>query len=191
MPAHSDNAVSAVTPPMAAGTASVAALVLVPPAEVLRLEAKLGGESEVGAAAVEFGALAVDAGASALQATLGAGGRILLTKQLIRMPAIAVGSGLSLPAPFTRGDALGAIEVPSGIELGKLASARPRVMAKESSAVGVPPRAVAAGGVEANAPADWTGRVSIESSPLTREHEHHQTPPGRAEGAESAEVFGN
>ena len=153
LPAHADNAVSAVTPPMAAGIASVPVLALDTPAEVLRLEAKLGGESEV-SAAVEFGRLAVDAGASALRATLGAGGRILLTKQLIRMPAIAEASGPSLAAPFPRGDALGAIADPSGTGLGMVASIRPRVKLKESSAVGAPPRADEAGSTDANAPAD-------------------------------------
>ena len=163
MPAHADNAVSAVTPPIAAGIAGVTVLALGWPAEVLRLEAKLGVESAVDAA-VEFGALAVDAGASALRVTLGAGGRILLTKQLIRMPAIAAGSGLSLAAPFARGDAWGAIADPSATGLGMLARIRPRVNVKESSAVGAPPRADEAGSTDANAPADWTGRVSIKSS---------------------------
>jgi hypothetical protein len=146
-------------------------LALVSSAEVLRLEAKLEtkwcGESAVNPA-TGFGRLAVDAGAPALRATVGAGVRTLVTKQLKRVPAIEDGSELSLATAFTRGDAMGVIEGLSGAELGMFASARPSVKAKEPSAMGIPPKSVEAGSVDASAPADWTWMVSIDSSASDR-----------------------
>ena len=80
----------------------------------------------------------------------------MVTKQFKRFPAIEAESELPPVIPFPRGDALGAIEDPSGTEFGMVARARPRVKAKEPSPAGVPIKAVEAGNVAATAPADWT-----------------------------------
>jgi hypothetical protein len=84
-------------------------IAIVSPAVALRLEAKLGNESEV-ASAADFGGLAVNSVALVLGAAAGAGCRILVTKHFRKIPAIEDESALQGASPFP--DALAGAEAP-------------------------------------------------------------------------------
>jgi hypothetical protein len=110
---HADNFPGAAKCTIAAGIESVPMFVLVSPTVALRLEAKLGDNSELDSG---LGRLTVDGAPSEFRVTDGAGWRIPATKQFRTKPAIAEESELLPNSPLARGDigdALGAIEDPS------------------------------------------------------------------------------
>jgi hypothetical protein len=111
--AHANCGPGVTSPLSAAGIENIPLLVLVSAVEAFRLEAKLGGESQVDSG---LGRLTADSAASVLRETVGAGWIIFATKQLKRIPAIEEGSVLPPVAPTPcggAGDALGLGEDPS------------------------------------------------------------------------------